>query len=254
LSARRGRRSAGPVTGAQIRGGFEFLDKATYPEPWLTRWKTAIAVLVVHNAGELSRGLWIRPVAAQCDRRDARAHSARSNPRLNAIITLDEAGAINAAEASARRWKDGHPLGALEWPSRHDQGQHLAAGLRATWGSRLYEHFVPDEDELAGTCGCAKRARSFSARPTCRSSRSTVLPTMRCRGRQALPGDPALTPGGSSGGEVAAVASGRARWRSARWRRLNPAPPAAHTGLIGFKPSRDTVRRGKGLSRDPARF
>src|SRR6266566_9652045 len=36
------------------------------------------------------------------------------NPQLNAIITLDEAGAVQAAEQSARRWKDGRSLGPLD--------------------------------------------------------------------------------------------------------------------------------------------
>ncbi|HET9817415.1 MAG TPA: amidase family protein, partial [Xanthobacteraceae bacterium] len=70
------------------------------------------------------------------------------NPKLNAIVTLDEAGAISAAEASARRWKDGHPLGTLDGVPVTIKDNILAAGLRATWGSRLYENFVPDEDEL----------------------------------------------------------------------------------------------------------
>src|SRR4051812_15016340 len=36
------------------------------------------------------------------------------NPQLNAIITLDEAGATGAADASARRWQDGRPLSPLD--------------------------------------------------------------------------------------------------------------------------------------------
>ena len=70
------------------------------------------------------------------------------NPQLNAIITLDEAGAISAADASARRWKDGLPLSPLDGVPVTIKDNILVAGLRATWGSRLYGNFVPDEDEL----------------------------------------------------------------------------------------------------------
>src|SRR5207244_4985138 len=100
------------------------------------------------NAGELSaayaNGLSPRVVI------DATlAHIRDVNPKLNAIITLDEAGAVEAAEASARRWKDGRPLGPLDGVPVTVKDNILVAGLRATWGSRLYEDFVPDGDELA---------------------------------------------------------------------------------------------------------
>src|SRR6266702_2636967 len=83
------------------------------------------------NAGELctayANGLSPRSVidAALARIRDV-------NPRLNAIITLDEAGAINAAEASARRWKDGRPLGTLDGVPVTRKDNILVAGLRAT--------------------------------------------------------------------------------------------------------------------------
>src|ERR1700730_9875158 len=70
------------------------------------------------------------------------------NPRLNAIVTLDETGAIRAAEDSARRWKDGNPLGELDGVPVTIKDNILVAGLRASWGSRLYSDYVPDEDEL----------------------------------------------------------------------------------------------------------
>ena len=36
------------------------------------------------------------------------------NPRLNAIVTLDAAGAADSAEESAQRWKAGSALGPLD--------------------------------------------------------------------------------------------------------------------------------------------
>src|SRR4029450_9115569 len=93
------------------------------------------------NAGELSAAYF----NGLSPRRAIDATLARIrdiNPKFNAIITLDEAGAVNAAEASARRWKDGRPLGALDGVPVTIKDNILAAGLRATWGSRLYENFV----------------------------------------------------------------------------------------------------------------
>jgi aspartyl-tRNA(Asn)/glutamyl-tRNA(Gln) amidotransferase subunit A len=138
------------------------------------------------NAGELSaayaNGLSPRSVVEA-----TLARIRDINPKLNAIITLDEAGVANAAEASARRWKDGRPLGTLDGVPVTIKDNILAAGLRAIWGSRLYENFVPDKDELP-VRRLREAAWSFSARPMCPSSRSTVLPTMRYLAPPAIPG------------------------------------------------------------------
>ncbi|MCK1387570.1 amidase [Bradyrhizobium sp. 21] len=168
------------------------------------------------------------------------------NPLLNAIITLDEAGAIRAADASARRWKDGRPLSRLDGVPVTIKDNILVAGLPATWGSRLYENFVPDEDELP-----VRRLREAGAVILGK----TNVPEFSVHGftGNALfgttgnPWDPALTPGGSSGGAVASVASGMGTLALCTDGGGSIRRPAAHAGLFGLKPSRDTVRRGKGF-------
>jgi aspartyl-tRNA(Asn)/glutamyl-tRNA(Gln) amidotransferase subunit A len=197
------------------------------------------------NAGELSaayaNGLSPRSVV------DATLARIRDiNPKLNAIITLDEAGVANAAEASARRWKDGRPLGTLDGVPVTIKDNILAAGLRAIWGSRLYENFVPDKDELP-----VRRLREAGVVILGK----TNVPEFTVHGfthnevfgTTGNPWDPALTPGGSSGGAVAAVASGMGTLAFGTDGGGSIRRPAAHAGLIGFKPSRDTVRRGKGF-------
>ncbi|MCK1713419.1 MULTISPECIES: amidase [unclassified Bradyrhizobium] len=168
------------------------------------------------------------------------------NPKLNAIVTLDEAGAVSAADASARRWKDKRPLGRLDGVPVTIKDNILVAGLRATWGSRLYENFVPDEDELP-----VRRLREAGAVILGK----TNVPEFTVHGfthnavfgTTGNPWDPALTPGGSSGGAVAAVASGMGALAFGTDGGGSIRRPAAHTGLFGFKPSRDMVRRGRGF-------
>ena len=168
------------------------------------------------------------------------------NPRLNAIVTLDEVGAIGAAEASARRWKDGNPLSALDGVPVTIKDNILVAGLRATWGSRLYGDYVPDQDELP-----VRRLREAGAVILGK----TNVPEFTVHGftdntlfgTTGNPWDPALTPGGSSGGAVAAVATGMGAIALGTDGGGSIRRPAAHTGLVGFKPSRDTVRRGNGF-------
>ncbi len=57
------------------------------------------------------------------------------NPRINAIVTLDAAGARATAEASTRRWSDGKPLGPLDGVPLTVKYNLFVRGLRATWGS-----------------------------------------------------------------------------------------------------------------------
>jgi len=168
------------------------------------------------------------------------------NPQLNAIITLDEAGAVQAAEQSARRWKDGRSLGPLDGVPMTIKDNLLVAGLRATWGSRLYSGYVPDEDELP-----VRRLREAGAVILGK----TNVPELTLYGftdnavfgTTGNPWNPELTPGGSSGGAVASVASGMGAVALGTDGGGSIRRPAAHTGLIGFKPSRDAVMRGKGF-------
>lgn len=197
------------------------------------------------NAGELAAA-YANGLSPRSAVEATLARACDVNPKLNAIITLDEAGAVNAAEASARRWKGGRPLGALDGVPVTVKDNILVAGLRATWGSRLYENFVPDEDELP-----VQRLREAGAVILGK----TNVPEFTVHGftHNAMfgttgnPWDPALTPGGSSGGAVAAVASGMGVLALGTDGGGSIRRPAAHTGLFGFKPSRDSVKRGNGF-------
>ncbi len=174
------------------------------------------------------------------------AHIRDVNPRLNAIITLDEAGAIRAAEDSARRWQDGRPLGVFDGVPVTIKDNILVAGLRASWGSRLYCDYVPEEDELP-----VRRLREAGAVILGK----TNVPEFTLHGftdnavfgATGNPWNPKLTPGGSSGGAVASVATGMGAIALGTDGGGSIRRPAAHTGLVGFKPSRDTVKRGNGF-------
>jgi aspartyl-tRNA(Asn)/glutamyl-tRNA(Gln) amidotransferase subunit A len=168
------------------------------------------------------------------------------NPRLNCIVSLDEAGALRSAEASALRWKDARPIGPLDGVPFTVKDNIFVAGLRATWGSRLYRDFVPEEDEAP-----VRRLREAGAIILGK----TNVPEFTLHGftdntlfgTTGNPWDPALTPGGSSGGAVASVASGMGAFALGTDGGGSIRRPAAHTGLAGFKPSRDMVRRGRGF-------
>jgi aspartyl-tRNA(Asn)/glutamyl-tRNA(Gln) amidotransferase subunit A len=206
-------------------------------DPVRPLWSLSARELALAYAGGLSPE---HAMAATLARIDA------INPKLNAIVTLDAAGATASAEASARRWKAGRQLGPFDGVPVTIKDNILAAGLRATWGSRLYRDFVPEMDETP-----VRRLREAGAVILGK----TNVPEFTLHGftdnelfgATGNPWNVALTPGGSSGGAVAAVASGLGALALGTDGGGSIRRPAGHTGLVGFKPSRDAVPRGQGF-------
>ena len=172
--------------------------------------------------------------------------TAEVNPKLNAVTQLDAQGAAAAAEASAARWRAGQASSALDGvPITIKDNLHVK-GLRTHWGSRALEGLVADRDEIP-----VARLRDAGAVifgktnvPEFTMQGYTDNPVF---GPTGNPWDPALTPGGSSGGAVALVASGGCPIALGTDGGGSIRRPASHTNLVGFKPGRGRVPRGDGL-------
>src|SRR5437016_4889129 len=130
----------------------------------------------------------------------------RINPQLNAIVTLDPS-TLEQAAASTARLRAGQPRSTLEGVPVTIKDNMVAAGLRATWGSKLFADFVPAHDELP-----VARLRAAGAVILGK----TNVPEFTLQGYTdnpvfgvtRNPWNTALSPGGSSGGAVAGVAAG----------------------------------------------
>jgi aspartyl-tRNA(Asn)/glutamyl-tRNA(Gln) amidotransferase subunit A len=160
------------------------------------------------------------------------------NPRINAIVTLDSSGARAAAQASSHRWREGRALGPLDGVPITIKDNLEVAGLRCTWGSPLFAQHVPREDELP-----IARLRAAGA---------IIVGKTNCSefavfGVTRNPWDTTRTAGGSSGGAVAAVAAGLAPLALGTDGGGSTRRPAAHTGLVGFKPTVGRIARAGGL-------
>jgi aspartyl-tRNA(Asn)/glutamyl-tRNA(Gln) amidotransferase subunit A len=174
------------------------------------------------------------------------ARIAAINPQINAIVTLDIAGARAAAEASAARWRSGGSLGAFDGVPLTVKDNIPVRGMRATWGSRIYADWVPDKDELP-----VARLRDGGAvilgKTNCPEFTLQGYTDNLVFGVTRNPWNLELTPGGSSGGAVAAVAAGLGPVAIGTDGGGSIRRPAAHTGLVGLKPSRDAVARADGF-------
>lgn len=130
----------------------------------------------------------------------------KHNPELNAIVSLDAGGArarAEEADAALRRGEISGPLHGV--PMTVKDGLDVA-GMRTTVGTPVLDR-VPTED---GTAAARLRAAGavligHTNVPPWLADYQTDNPIF---GRTANPWDPARTPGGSSGGAAAAVATG----------------------------------------------
>jgi aspartyl-tRNA(Asn)/glutamyl-tRNA(Gln) amidotransferase subunit A len=159
---------------------------------------------------------------------------------------MDLRAAEDAARASESRWRQGSPLSPLDGMALTIKDNMLVRGLRAVWGSRLYESFVPEQDELP-----VARLRAAGAvilgKTNCPEFTLQGYTANPVFGVTGNPWDPALTPGGSSGGAAAAVAAGLVPLAVGTDGGGSIRRPASHTGLVGMKPSHGRVPRGNGF-------
>ena len=168
------------------------------------------------------------------------------NPKLNAIVTFDIAGARAAADTSTARWRDGQARGVFDGVPLTVKDNIPVRGMRATWGSRIYADWVPDKDELP-IAKLRDGGAVILGKTNCPEFTLQGYTDNLVFGVTRNPWDLALTPGGSSGGAVAAVAAGFGPVAVGTDGGGSIRRPAAHTGLVGFKPSRDAVARSDGF-------
>jgi aspartyl-tRNA(Asn)/glutamyl-tRNA(Gln) amidotransferase subunit A len=158
------------------------------------------------------------------------------NPRLNAVIARRDERFLEEAQASTERHARGQPLSVLDGIPLTVKDSLYLADLPTTCGSAALREHRPGHDELA-----AARARAGGALiigktnvPEFANDGYTANPLFGVTGN---PWAPELTPGGSSGGAVAAVAAGIAPLAIAQDGGGSIRRPASHTGLVGLKPS-----------------
>lgn len=169
----------------------------------------------------------------------------RINPSINAIIERDP-GARAAAARSAQRIARGEALGMLDGVPVTVKDNILVAGLPCRWGSRLYAGYVPEQDELPVARLRAEGAvivgKTNVPEFTLEGYTSNLL-----FGTTRNPWNPQLTPGGSSGGAVAALAVGLGPLALGTDGGGSIRRPVSHTGLAGLKTSVGRVARGPSL-------
>jgi aspartyl-tRNA(Asn)/glutamyl-tRNA(Gln) amidotransferase subunit A len=167
-------------------------------------------------------------------------------PVLNAFTHVDRDGALAAARAATDRQAAGARLGPLDGIPVSVKDNIFVAGLPARWGSLLYRDHVPDRDDI-----CVERLRTAGAvivgKTTTPEFAMLGRTDSRLSGITRSPWDPALTPGGSSGGASASVAAGVTTLAIGTDMGGSTRLPASYTGLIGMRPSTGRIPRRYGF-------
>lgn len=161
----------------------------------------------------------------------------RQNGTLNAFAHLDLEQARVVARESERRWRAGQPQGLLDGLPISVKDLGLVRGMPTLRGSLSIDPQGPWLEDAPSVA----RAREHGAVLIGK----TAVPEFGCKGTTdsrllgatRSPWNVALTPGGSSGGAVAAVASGMSCADIASDAGGSIRNPCAMTGVVGLKPS-----------------
>ena len=159
-------------------------------------------------------------------------------PMVQAFVVLNEADARVAADDSTARWKAGKPLSAIDGMPIGIKDLLETKDMPTQMGCEAYRGNFPKRDNAA--VWALRQAGAVILGKTVTAELGGTHP-----GPTHNPFDPERTPGGSSSGSAAAVAS-----------RMVPAAigtqvggsiirPAAFCGNIALKPSQGGINRGE---------
>ena len=162
------------------------------------------------------------------------------NPKVNAIVTLMAEDALKSADAADKLVASGAQLGRLHGVPFTIKDALDTAGVLTQRVSRIFSGNIPTKDATVVT-----RFKDAGAIPLAK----TNLPEFSAwqetdnlvTGLSRNPWNLDRTPGGSSGGESAAIAAGLSPIGIGSDVAISVRGPAALTGIVGLKPTHGRI-------------
>ncbi len=196
--------------------------------------------IVFLSAQRLAKGICDRQLSALEVLEAHLAQIARHNPKLNAIVTQDEAGARKRAKAADEALVRGEIWGPLHGVPVTVKDYIATAGLRTTSSYPPLANYVPTENATVvarlRTAGVVILGKTNL--PKLSNGFQTDSPLF---GRTNNPWSLECTPGGSTGGGGAAVAAGSSPLEIGGDIGGSIRIPAHFCGISGLKPTEHRV-------------
>jgi len=175
------------------------------------------------------------------------------NPKINAVVTLAAEDALQAADAADKAVAGGAKLGPLHGVPFTAKDSIDTAGVLTQRGSPIFKGRIAKTDATS-----VARLKSAGAILLAKTnlpefSYSTETDNL-LTGRANNPWDLERTPGGSSGGESAAIAAGMSPLGLGSDLAISVRGPAAHTGIVGLKATHGRIPMTGLWPRVPRRF
>ncbi|HYC65240.1 MAG TPA: amidase family protein, partial [Reyranellaceae bacterium] len=190
-------------------------------------WLTAAEIAQRYRRGELSP---VEVVEANLDR------ARRLQPHLNALVLIDEDGARAAAKASEARWRKGEPLSPLDGVPTTIKDTTNVKGFPTRYGSHATDE-TPAAEDAAVTARLRAAGMPILGKSATPEFGWKALTDSPIQGTTRSPWNLKHSPGGSSGGASALSAAGINPFNHGNDGGGSIRIPAAHTGLVGLKPS-----------------
>src|SRR5688572_30172157 len=217
---------AGPDHHAEMDGGASLAQDADRMSDDIL-WSTASDISRLFSRGALSPVEMLELVLKRAE---------RLQPHLNFLVLTDPENARAAARDSEARWRKGEPLSPLDGVPTSIKDTTTVKG----WPTRIGSH-ATDETPAAEDAPVVGRLRAAGMTIIGKSTTPEfgwkALTDSPLQGVTRSPWNPGHTPGGSSGGAASMTAAGVAPFNHGNDGGGSIRIPAAHTGLVGLKPS-----------------
>jgi amidase len=173
------------------------------------------------------------------------------NHGLNAVVTIVEERAAREAEDSDKRLARKGEARPLEGLPITIKDSIITEGVRSTWGMKTFEHFVATADAAT-----VARLRAAGAIVSGKTNTPEMTMDYDCDnpvfGPTNNPFKRDRVPGGSSGGEAAALAAGMSPLGMGSDYRGSIRVPSHFCGIVGLKPSWGTIPGSGHMAPSPA--
>jgi aspartyl-tRNA(Asn)/glutamyl-tRNA(Gln) amidotransferase subunit A len=191
-------------------------------------WLSASELVTRYRTRQLSPLEVTRAVLQQID---------ALNPRLNAFCLVARDEALAQAAASEARWMRGEPRGELDGVPVSIKDLILTRGWPTLRGSKTVDPAGPWNDDAPAVARLRESGAVLLGKTTTPEFGWKGVTDSPLTGVTRNPWNPAKTPGGSSGGGAAAVASGMGALTIGTDGGGSIRIPCAFTGVFGLKPT-----------------